>query len=179
MTQGILPFYGPAYSGRSLFSCAPGLDGERFEVRDLSYSAWHRPESVGRFVKASRALTMLDLDSVLFSEYAPGNRMPLALIEVAKDVGQEKVADVTRHLAELAGLPAYVALYRTAANANPANPQWPDINQFRVKRLWPTPEPGWRVLTPQQWADALVQIRGWQLKRFEVRDAANDDRFGV
>lgn len=120
---------------------------------------------------------MLDFDSMLFSEYDCTHRLPLALVEVAIDVGQEKLADITAKLAELAGIPAYVALYTTSAHANPANPQWPDINQFRVKRLWPSPEEGWRVLTPQQWADALLQIRGWQLKRFEVKEAANDERF--
>ena len=177
MTQGILPFYGPTYSGRSVLSGAPGLDGERYDLRDLCYSAWHRPKSVGRFIGRPSSLTMADVDGVLFSEFANMSRMPLALIEVAKDVGQEKIADVTRHLAELADLPAYVALYKTSASANPANPQWPDIYQFRVKRLWPSPEETWRVLTPQQWADALVRIRGWQLKRFEAREAANDPRF--
>ena len=179
MTQGILPFCGADFSGRSFFPLAPGLDGERYQYRDLSWSAWHRPLSVGRFLSraASVQLTMLDFDSMLFSEYDCTHRLPLALVEVAIDVGQEKLADITAKLAELAGIPAYVALYTTSAHANPANPQWPDINQFRVKRLWPSPEEGWRVLTPQQWADALLQIRGWQLKRFEVKEAANDERF--
>ncbi len=179
MTQGILPFCGPDFSGRTLYSFAPALDGERFQSRDLSFLAWHRPQSISRYLRREDAvqLTMLDVDSILFSEYDSTYRLPLALVEVAVDVGQEKLADITQKLAEFAGLPAYVALYSVSANANPANEQWPDIASFRVKRLWPHPEDGWRVLTPQQWADALVRIRGWQLRRFAVQEAANDEMF--
>ncbi|WP_205194106.1 hypothetical protein [Burkholderia sp. Ap-962] len=120
---------------------------------------------------------MVDLDAVLFTEYDNNGKLPLALIEVARDIGQEKPAGVMQRLARLAGVPAYVALYTTASAANPANPNWADIERFRVRRMWPRPEESWRILTPRQWARALVQIRGWQLKRFEVRAAANDERF--
>ena len=176
MTQGILPFSDPPFLGRSsLF--VPG--GERYAQRDRSYGNWHRTGSIARFLPERRAksLTMLDLDSVLFAEYEHPCNLPLCLVEVAQDVGQDKPAAVMQKLAELAGLPAYVALYRTSLSANPANPQWPDIDQFRVRRLWPQPEASWRVLTPQQWADALVRIRGWQLKKFEAQEAANDPAF--
>ncbi|WP_244108875.1 hypothetical protein [Burkholderia anthina] len=120
---------------------------------------------------------MLDLDSVLFTEYNNGAKVPLALVEVARDIGQEKPAGVIKHLAQLADVPAYVALYTPSDAANPANPNWSDIMAFRVKRLWPRPEPGWRVLSPAQWAQALVRIRSWQMQRFEGRAAANDDRY--
>ncbi|PLZ02556.1 hypothetical protein CY652_10620 [Burkholderia sp. WAC0059] len=152
---------------------------ERYETRDRAYGAWHRAQSIGRYLCRDQAesLTMVDLDAVLFTEYDHHEKLPLALIEVARDIGQEKPAGVMQHLARLAGVPAYVALYTAAPAANPANPNWPDIERFRVRRMWPRPEAGWRVLTPGQWARALVQIRGWQLKRFEVQAAANDDRF--
>lgn len=120
---------------------------------------------------------MLDLDSVLFAEHDYPTKIPLALIEVGRDIGQEKPAGVIRKLAELAGVPAYVALYSLANDPNPASPDWPDIESFRVRRLWPRPEGSWRTLTPQQWASALVRIRAWQLRRIEVKEAANDERF--
>lgn len=152
---------------------------EKFVSRDRAYGIWHRAPSIGRYLRADQAeaLTMVDLDSVLFAEYDNGAKVPLALVEVARDIGQEKPAGVIQHLARLANVPAYVALYTTAPAANPSNPNWDDIASFRVRRMWPRPEPGWRVLTPRQWARALVQIRGWQMRRFEAREAANDPKF--
>lgn len=120
---------------------------------------------------------MVDLDSVLFTEYDDRGKLPLALVEVAMDIGQDKPAGVMQRLAQLANVPAYVALYTPAQAANPSNPNWADIQSFRVKRLWPSPEAGWRILSPTEWARALVRIRGWQMRRFEARDAANDDRY--
>ena len=172
------PSSGPSFAG-SQFAAAPLAGAERYQYRDRSYGNWHRTASIGRFLpaEAARTLTMADLDSVLFAEYHWPIKLPLCLVEVAQDIGQEKPAGVIRKLAELAGIPAYVALYTQSAAANPSNVNWPDIERFRIKRLWPCPEAGWRDLTPQQWADALVQIRGWQLKRFDVQHAANDNTF--
>ncbi|CAE6862152.1 hypothetical protein R69658_07672 [Paraburkholderia aspalathi] len=152
---------------------------ERYETRDRAYGAWHRAPSIGRYLCHDQAesLTMVDLDAVLFTEYDHRGKLPLALVEVARDIGQEKPAGVMQQLAQLANVPAYVALYTPAPEANPANPNWSDIESFRVRRMWPQPEPGWRILTPTQWARALVQIRGWQMRRFEACAAANDDRY--
>lgn len=152
---------------------------ERYPTRDRSYGIWHRVKSIGRFLAPRQAntLTMADLDSVLFAEYEYGNKLPLCLIEVARDIGQDKPAGVIRNLAQLAGIPAYVALYTHSDLPNPSNSNWPDIDRFRVKRLWPHPEDAWRTLTPDEWAKALVQIRGWQLRRFQVQEAANDPTF--
>lgn len=152
---------------------------ERYEVRDRAYGAWHRAPSIGRYLKGAQAesLTMADLDSVLFTEYDNGSKLPLALVEVARDIGQDKPAGVLRKLAEMADVPAFVALYTLSERANPTNPNWCDIEAFRVQRLWPRPESRWRMLTPEQWARALVQIRSWQLQRFAKREAANDARY--
>lgn len=152
---------------------------EQYEVRDRAYGAWHRAPSIGRYLRRDQAeaLTMVDLDSVLFTEYDHGRKYPLALVEVARDIGQEKPAGVMQQLARMADVPAYVALYTPASHANPSNPNWADVESFRVRRMWPRPEPDWRVLTPAQWARALVLIRGWQMRRFEAREAANDPRY--
>lgn len=167
----------PSFSGRSLFS--PSASVERYAGRDRSYGNWHRAGSISRFLpaQAARNLTMADLDSVLFAEYEYPIKLPLCLVEVAQDIGQRKPAGVIRKLAELANIPAFVALYTLSERANPSNKNWPDIASFRVKRLWPSPEAGWRTLTPQQWAEALLKIRGWQLRRFDVKEAANDSKF--
>jgi hypothetical protein len=149
---------------------------ERFGVRDLSYSAWHRVGSIQRFVgwEAAQLLSMVDADCLLFLEYAAGDKAPVALAEVGCDVGQDfKPATAILQLARRAKIPAYLLLYERAAAANPADPRWPDLAGFRVKRLWPRTERGWRRLTPGEWAVALLQIRAWSARRLNV-EAAND-----
>lgn len=77
-------------------------DDERYGTRDLTYSRWHR-------YAMSRDAAMIDLDDV---EYCRRCRMPLALIEVGRDVGQEyKNSAVTREIARLLNVPALVVLY--------------------------------------------------------------------
>lgn len=73
--------------------------------------------------------------------YHYSNKLPLALVEVAQDIGQEKPTGVIRELAKTANLPTFVALCTLAKQANPVNPAWHDIDGFRVKRVWPKPEP--------------------------------------
>lgn len=155
------------------------MEIERYPTRDRSYGIWHRVKSIARFLSAQQAgaLTMADLDSVLFAEYDYPNKLPLCLIEVAQDIGQEKSTGVIQNLAKLADIPAYVALYTHAEYPNPSNTNWPDIDRFRIKRIWPKPEEAWRTLTPVEWAHALVQIRGWQLRKFQVQEAANDPTY--
>lgn len=155
------------------------MQDEQFLIRDRAYGVWHRPRSISRFLgrRQAQSMTMADLDSVLFVEYGYDNKLPLALVEVARDIGQEKPTGVIRELAKMANLPAFVSLYTPASRANPASPAWHDIDGFRVKRVWPRPEGKWRSLTPAEWADALVQIRDWQLRRFNSRAAANEPVF--
>ncbi|WP_175787069.1 hypothetical protein [Burkholderia anthina] len=155
------------------------MQEEQFLIRDRSYGVWHRSRSISRYIgeREAKALTMADLDSVLFVEYGYGNKLPLALVEVAQDIGQEKPTGVIRELAKMANLPAFVALYTPAQQANPISPAWHDIDGFRVRRVWPKPEASWRSLTPGQWANALLQIRDWQLRKYVSRAAANEARF--
>jgi hypothetical protein len=155
------------------------MKAESYTTRDRSYGIWHRVKSIARFLEPhqANALTMADLDSVLFAEYDYPNKLPLCLVEVAQDIGQEKLAGVIQNLAKMADIPAFVALYTHAVERNPANENWPDIEQFRVQRVWPHPEASWRTLTPQEWANALIKIRNWQLRRFQQQEAANDARY--
>lgn len=66
------------------------MQEERFNIRDLTYSAWHRRLSTRRFVGIEKAqsLAMIDLDGALYIEYDDGSKRPVALIETAIDVGQ-------------------------------------------------------------------------------------------
>lgn len=155
------------------------MQEERYGTRDRTYSAWHRRLSTRRFVGIDRAqlLAMIDLDASLYVEYDDRTKEPVALIETARDVGQDhKPVTVTRRLAVRAGLPCYVLLYQCAPAMNPADRQWRDIARFRVKRVWPKPETTWRTLEPVEWAQALLQIRTWASHRLDVA-AANDGRY--
>lgn len=155
------------------------MQEETYGTRDRAYSAWHRRLSTRRFIGIDRAqlLAMIDLDAALYVEYDNGSKEPLALIETALDMGQAyKSATVTKRLAKRAGVPCYCLLYSLDSHANPADHKWRDIRQFRVRRMWPSPERAWRVLTPQEWANALVKIRAWSARRLDI-DAANDNTY--
>jgi len=137
---------------------------ERFGTRDRAYSAWHRRLSTGRFVGIENAqlLAMIDLDASLYVEYDDGSKEPLALVETARDVGQPwKNAQVTMNLAKKADLPCYVVLYKLADRKNPADPQWMDISEFRIRRLYPNlyPKFGWATVSPDVWAKHLLELR--------------------
>lgn len=146
------------------------MQEEQFGTRDRAYSAWHRRRSISRYVgiEAAQTLSMVDLDMVLFVEFDHSSREPLCLVETARDVGQtEKPCSVTVRLARRAKLPAYLVLYRCALEPNPADVDAPDIEGFRVKRIWPAPESEWREMGPDAWASALVRIRSWQANKVD------------
>jgi hypothetical protein len=152
---------------------------EIYGTRDRTYSAWHRRHSTRRFVGIDQAqlLAMIDLDASLYVEYDDGTKEPVALIETAMDIGQRfKSATVTMKLAKMSGLPCYCVLYKCGATRNPADPRWPDIAEFRVKRLWPKPEHNWRKVAPKEWAGALLRIRAWATTRADMV-AANDSEY--
>jgi len=146
------------------------MQEEKYTARDQSYSAWHRRKSTMRFVGIEKAqlLAMIDLDASLYIEYDDGSKDPIALIEVAQDIGQPyKTATVTKKLAERAGIPCYVVLYKLSNEQNIADTQWKDIESFRVKRLFPKEEYTWRVLTPFEWAGALISMRKWYTAKLD------------
>lgn len=135
---------------------------ERIGERDLTYSAWHRRDSIKRFVGTEKAelLAMIDMDVVLFVEYDDSTKEPLCLIETAMDIGQTiKPATVTRKLAEKAKIPAFTVLYTPSNNRkNPADKRWFDIEKFRIKKIHPE-ETDWESYSPLEWANELLEIR--------------------
>ena len=75
---------------------------ERYGSRDLTYSAWHRT--------LDPSLHYIDLDAI---EYCAQCKEPLALLELAQDVGQGwKATTVLRKLARKARLPAYLVFWK-------------------------------------------------------------------
>lgn len=147
---------------------------ERFNKRDLTYSAWHRRMSLRRYIgiEAAQTCAMIDTDARCWVEYEDRTYRPLMLIEEARDVGQgRKTATVTRNEARRGArcgedIPAFVVLYTPSDKPNPANRDWPDIQQFRVRQIWPQ-DTDWAVLTPKQWADRIITWRRWSADRLD------------
>lgn len=144
---------------------------ERYGNRDLTYSAWHRRNSIGRHVgqEEARLLAMIDIDASIWIESHDATKKPLVLIETAKDIGQDcKPSTILTNLAIRCDLPAYLVLYKVSERPNPADPTCKDIDAFRIKRLYPVPEHTFRTLTPAEWANGLIKAREHGLQKIEA-----------
>lgn len=154
---------------------------EQYAARDLTFGIWRRVRSLARFVGLERAslAAAIDIDAMVFLDIN-GDKQPLALFELARDVGQHhKTTTAIAALARRAGVPAYCVLYRQASVANPCDPRALDIASFRVRRIHPRPESEWRTLPPAAFAEAIIQIRAWSARRLDAErlTAANDPRY--
>lgn len=132
-------------------------DRRRFEfsAKEKAFNEWHRQDSISRYISTAdaRALAALDLDLCEYSR--PGGPVVL-LHEVAEDRGQSgKQTKVISSLAEQAGIFALCTLYKLSDEMNPHSPGVPDISGFRVRRIWPDPQQGWKSLTPREYATYL------------------------
>ena len=117
---------------------------ERTGRRDLTYSSWHR--GIEPYTQSD--LPYVDLDAV---EYCRKCDEPLALVELAQDVGQEfKATTVMRKLAAKAGLPAYLVFYKKGEDG--------DIVSFRVRQVRPQ-YTGFVEMTPDEYVSFLRSLR--------------------
>ncbi|WP_208450132.1 hypothetical protein [Burkholderia ambifaria] len=64
------------------------MQEEQFLIRDRAYSVWHRTRSISRFIGTdeAKALTVADLNSMLFVEFGCSSKLPLALAKAAQDI---------------------------------------------------------------------------------------------
>jgi hypothetical protein len=111
---------------------------ERYETRDLTFSRWHRYALTDR-------VTAIDLDMI---EYCRRCRMPLALIETARDIGQpRKPAPVMREVARLLNVVAWTVLYTPTAEPCRCNGRFRidgcvhGIEAMRIQQVHPTDVP--------------------------------------
>lgn len=110
---------------------------ERYGTRDLTFSRWHR------YALADR-VTAIDLDMI---EYCQRCRMPLCLIETARDIGQPgKSTIVMAELARAANVIAICVLYTPAGECTcQRNRRTPGchhgIEEVRFRRVYPVDEP--------------------------------------
>src|SRR5690606_33274174 len=117
---------------------------ERTGIRDLLFSSWHRARSTKRFLGPVRAakLTMIDLDAV---EYCYACNKPLALIEVKHHNARSVSMTVTRALAFMAGIDAYLVRYWPTDDGD-------DIAKFEVLRQFDGSRHV-REMTPAEYAE--------------------------
>lgn len=136
---------------------------EQFGFRDECYSAWHRTESLSRFMpyEAAKKCGVIDLDVVVWAEYNDATKEVIALIETAEDRGQGwKPASVITSLCRKAGIAGYTVLYKKSAARNPRdNKGRHDIEQFRVRRVHPAPERDFKLMAPDEYAEMLNELR--------------------
>jgi len=119
----------------------PSRVPERYNERDLTFSGWHR--TLHAF------LPMQDLDCV---EYCHRCYVPLALVELALDVGQEKkkFTKPLIKLAERARVPAYLAFYTKDEKEK--------VKAISIRRLYPQKTKD-IILTPAQYELFLKMLR--------------------
>jgi len=128
--------------------------GERTVFRDQSYSVWHRPESIQRFVGAGRArsLCQIDEDVTYWVEYCYCRKklrkllIPVACVETAMDYPSTRLDKHTRdqtkahrNLARASGYPFFVVLYKQSASktiVDSRGTEVPDIESFAVQCLY-------------------------------------------
>jgi len=148
------------------------MDHERTHHRSLIYSAWHRTDSIRRFLEDRQAhsLAMIDLDAI---EYCRSCGQPLAFLELAYGNGDKwKAATIITNLAMAQRRPAFVVYYLSGETPNPADPTVPDIKEFRVRQMWPKPVKQQLVpMTPKAFAEWLWSLRS-QHRCSEVSNVA-------
>ena len=125
---------------------------EKSGRRDLSYSKWHRPDSIGRFVggkAAANRLSMFDIDAV---ELCAECNEPLAIFELVQDHGQpmRKSTYWLEACARRMEVEAYLVFYRVAEDG--------DVVRFTTRRLLPEPS-RFKRMTPAGYAAFLVALR--------------------
>lgn len=149
---------------------------EMYGNRPSSYSGWHRPGSISRFISGpqARSLSMVDIDAQFWLECRGSNREPLFVLETAIDKGHDsKLISALRNYARrcIPRLEAYLVFYTLSSNMIPdIDFETQDIRSFRVRQVFPEVRPiehggKFVIMTPKEYAEFLVATR----KRCELR----------
>lgn len=153
------------------------MQKEMYGTRDLSFSAWHRRDSIKRFIdyKDAEKLSMIDLDSACFIEWEDNFKEPIAIVEAAIDHGQYKHARIIQRLAEKADIYGLLLLYQLSNERNPVDKTVFDILRFKIKVLYPKQNrDDFVTFTPKEWAESLVAMREYALKQIYKQVASHE-----
>jgi len=170
--------------------------------RDLTYSTWHRVQSIARYTNTifeAKSLVMMDFD---FVEYDYFTKEPVLYIELTKDIGQSYNAILSKIYRDCGSYivqakkiffanthgpnityeyapPVYLVCYKQANTPNPSNKRWPDIESFRIMELWPNKSKELIKFTPVQWVMKLVKQRNiwrqeWSNRTYLPKEECHD-----
>jgi hypothetical protein len=176
-------------------------DKEIYNLRDLTYSTWHRWPSIGRYIPISIAkhLVMMDFDFVeydlstkevvLYKEiFRCYNKNYVEKRESAKEVGvyikqAKKTFFANNNNPNVVNRydykpPVYLVGYERSDRLNPTNDKQCDIAKFFVKEVWPEREEV-RELLPEEWAKELVEKRRFWRESWDKRGALLNKGKGV
>lgn len=133
---------------------------ERWEGRDRTYSNWHR-------YACADYSTMIDVDGL---DYCQRCRMPLLLVEAARDCGQQKPTIVLEKLAAAANVTAWCVLWTPSSAWTPEPPHCDcqrsrrkaadcdhGVAAMRIRRVYPNPS-GYIQVKPAEvaaWIDRI------------------------
>jgi hypothetical protein len=148
---------------------------EKIGMRDLTYSQWHRPASLGRYTTHAKSQYYQDLDGVEYC-YKYEKTHPYFIYELGRDVGQKsKSSPVLPSLAQKSGVKSATVLYKMAKSLNPYADHETiikgvrdaldeleecggirDIESFRVQNIG---SDKWIEMSPKEYSDLLVKTR--------------------
>lgn len=116
--------------------------------RDLTYSRWHRTESMKRFLPEgqAKACGMIDIDDC---EYCRTCGETVALIETKRWGYVRQSERVTATLAARAQVPAFLVVYKPTETG--------DIEKFSVRQIHPPAPPV--VMDPAEYAAWVYGLR--------------------
>lgn len=138
-------------------------DKEKCGFRDATYSAFHRTESIKRFIGdgvCANQIGMIDLDFSLWIEFSTKSYVPLVLVETARYSGNHaKSSTVLKQLCTRANIPGLCVLYEPSSSKNPADRRYQDITQFHVRHRYPHDDNQWLILSPHEYVDLIVSMR--------------------
>jgi hypothetical protein len=143
---------------------------ENYPLFDI-YSYWHRYPSTSRYINDCRVFWMSDIDCGAFIEWGDG-KIPLMATEAARDSGQEKNVSFLVNWSKMINgklppVPVFVVYYSLSTDhllpTGENGPSMPDIETFRVKRLYPEPWPSYRFYEPNEWANEIAKIKATQI----------------
>ena len=147
---------------------------ERIGMRDLTYSQWHRTDSLRRYIPDAHSYYFQDVDG---AEYMYHNKIivPWLLYETGRDIGQKiKDSPVLPALSRKSGVKATTVLYKVSKNPNPhadhktiirgvrealdelESAGVSDIESFRVQECGST---RWKEMSPREYGLFLMRER--------------------
>ena len=147
--------------------------GSKIEItghRCLAYSAWHRIDSISRYVGRTDAvtMTMVDIDCAYWVESNRAGTV-LGLIETTKDNRMyDKPCYVLLDIAQRMTPTVFcgVLYYTLSRENNPAQPTQRDISCFVWQQFWPKKRYPIRY-SPEKWAKRLLHMRA-MIQQYEL-----------